>query len=102
VILAATAVVAMFELDKARELPFRDYVYSQVRRVDDRVLPPPPDIAVYFGSHKEAFAEMRRRPEGADEFSDRFAEGSATPMPLDRWWPLPADRRRATTGNMSI
>jgi len=62
----------MFELDKARELPFRDYVYSQVRRVDDRVLPPPPDVAVYFGSHKEAFAEMRRHPEGADEFSDRF------------------------------
>ena len=56
----------MFELDKARELPFRDYVVSQVRRVDDRVLPPPPDIAVYFGSHKEAFAEMRRHPEGGE------------------------------------
>jgi len=62
----------MFELDKARELPWRDYVSSQVRRVDDRVLPPPPDIAVYFGSHKEAFAEMHRHPETPELFAHQL------------------------------
>ena len=53
------AAVAGLDLDTARELPWRGYVDAQIMRLDDRVLPPPPNIAVYFGSHKEAFAEGR-------------------------------------------
>jgi hypothetical protein len=71
VIIAAT-VVALLNLKEARDLPWRDYVDSQIARVDDRVLPPPPDIAVYFGSHREAFAEIRMHPETGENYRDQM------------------------------
>ena len=66
------AAVAGLDLDTARELPWRGYVDAQIMRLDDRVLPPPPNIAVYFGSHKEAFAEMQRHPEAGESYCDQM------------------------------
>lgn len=58
----ALLVATALDLDTARELPWRTYVESQIERADDRVLPPPPDIAVYFGKHVAAIEDLRRRP----------------------------------------
>src|SRR5690242_2471756 len=57
------ASLSALDLDSARELPWREYVDSQIARVDDRVLPPPPDMAVYFGKHSEALDSVRSHPQ---------------------------------------
>jgi len=51
--------VASLDLKEARELPWLQYVNAEVARPGDRVLPPPPDIAVYFGSHAKAIERFR-------------------------------------------
>jgi len=51
--------VASLDLKQARELPWREYVDAEVARPGDRVFPPPPDIAVYFGSHAKAIERFR-------------------------------------------
>ena len=60
--LAFVLLISALDLTAARELPWREYVNSQIERADDRVLPPPPDIAVYFGKHAAAIEDLRREP----------------------------------------
>ncbi len=61
-LLAAVAVAAAFQFNDAYELPWRTYVDAQLERTDDRVLPPPPDIAVYFGKHAAEIKDLRAHP----------------------------------------
>lgn len=51
--------VASLDLKQARELRWSEYVSAEVARPGDAVLPPPPDMAVYFGSHAKAIERFR-------------------------------------------
>lgn len=71
-LIAAVAVAAALDLSDARELPWRTYVDAQLARTDDRVLPPPPDIAVYFGKHAAEINELRAHPIVPDGTPERM------------------------------